>query len=760
MADIGIFSSTYSCTTEKWSTPVLISIIPEPEGSGSGSDEIIDTPTPGGIGLNWVVSDGTAILQMPCPGNCSECAIPAPPASEEGIPSCNHCSAKFKKRYDCATGTWVVISAGTICVPGPATTSSEGEWGPSDEGPCIWEMVVNTGQVCDTSCPAFPWNAAPAGPFIVPDGCCPENPGDGLNSSTQCVPCVGDCHFLGCSVVGFNGTIGWGTQESSVTIDLVEVQCDIDGTGNPNEVFLGTNLIGYPVYFNCGNFFFGGLLQNWTYTTNSGGRTYNVRVIDPRQILENCVLITDTYSGPPIRSVNYFDIYSFYEQDVYLNKDCADFGNAEVTERGMPYTKIMNGLKSMNPTICTPVGANLYIDWSTFDVAVPEYFRIAGPSITILQLISDICDEAGFDFFVTLEPGNIIRIYPVSLKRYDPIEDNLIFGFQNANIIDFSYGKELRISKTRNLLFGEQQHYLDIIYGTDSGGKFEFFFGETAQDSNTGFSQPIVPYKRQYGQFWIKVDARKLNASMIIPLPVDSINLCEYDIRTAMHSADSFQAWTEDVNTVSELGKYIQATYLVGREATAQIEGVNNSAVNITNGIGDALIPANSDTAQSSLLSWPPIADELAKIHEWVAEFGRTFYAKQFLIKLDEKICVRNHPENFGEKMYTDTPTNDGGWVDPGIPVLGLNDPELEFFRTDDGRVEAIALFTASGVCGSGSYSGAGGGAYSYTVDNGEEFPAEEDIPTLDLESLNGKDPDGKPCNTHPNSDLYLPGCS
>ena len=110
--------------------------------------------------------------------------------------------------------------------------------------------------------------------------------------------------------------------------------------------------------------------------------------------------------------------------------------------------------------------------------------------------------------------------------------------------------------------------------------------------------------------------------------------------------------------------------------------------------------------------------------------------------------------------MYTDTPTNDGGWVDPGIPVLGLNDPELEFFRTDDGRVEAIALFTASGVCGSGSYSGAGGGAYSYTVDNGEEFPAEEDIPTLDLESLNGKDPDGKPCNTHPNSDLYLPGCS
>jgi hypothetical protein len=555
---------------------------------------------------------------------------------------------------------------------------------------------------------------------------------------TECVSCIGECEFLGCSVLGFNGTIGWGTQESSVNIDLIEYQCP------PNEIqiFQGTNLIGYPVYFLCGDFFFGGLLQNWTYTQNSGGKTYNARVVDPRQILEQCVLITDTYAGPPVRSLNYFDVYGYFEEDVYLNKNCSLFGTAEVTERGMPYTKIMEALRNMNPTICTPVGANLVIDWSTFDIPVPQYFKIAGPSITILQLISDICDEAGYDFFVTLEPGNIVRIYPVSLKRYDPIEDNLFFGFDN--IIDFSYGKELRITKTRNLLFGEQQHYLDVIPAEDN---FEFYFGE-----HPVTKQPITPYKRQYGQFWVNIDIRKLNVTLVMPLPVDYLDICEYDIRTAMHSAESFWSWTENTNTVSELGKFIQSTYGTLYTADNMIAAADKSAVNVLNAVSDIASIANSDRAKSNILNWPPIAEDKQKIHEWIAELGRTYYGRQYLVKLKEKVCIRPHPEEFGEKMYTDTPTNDGGWVEPGIPVLGLDDPELDMFRTDDSRVGAMALFSASGDCSlSGTYSGNGGGEYEYTLGSGAEIP--------DGGGTQCTDPSGNPCIGDPYHPDYVPGC-
>jgi hypothetical protein len=623
---------------------------------------------------------------------------------------------------------------------------------------------------------------------------------------TQCQPCGGSCNFLGCSVVGFNGSIGWNTQESSVNIDLVEVQCDIDGTGQPPQIFTGDGLIGFPVYFNCGSFFFGGLLQNWTYTNNSGGRTYNVKLIDPRQILEQATLIIDTYAGPPVRTLNYFNVYGFYEEQVYLNKDCSKFGDATaqaggrgtpvsgprgsrapsnpgVAERGMPYNNIMDALKNMNPVVCTPTGANLTIDWSTFNVPVPDYFKVAGPSITILQLIADICDEAGYDFFVTLEPGDIIRIYPVSMKQYDPIEDNLFFGFNN--VIDFSYGKELRIAKTRNLIFGEQQHYLDIIYGdstynpTDefkaqytfngvSGtltelppidtsdpnnpGNFEFYFGE-----DTISQQPIVPYQRKNGQFWINIDIRKLNVTLIVPFPVDRMNICEYDIRTAMSSFESFWSWTTHVQTPSELGKAMQANWDCTFSVKSVLDRIEKSAITLQQALADAIAIPNDDRAKSNLHQYPPVLEELKKVHEWIAELGRTYYGRQYLVKLKEKVCVRPHPENYGEKMYSDTPTNDGGWVEPGIPVLGLPDPELEMFRTDDGRVGPLALFHVSGDCY--AYSGDGGGEYAYTLGSG-------------IEVLPGDDGDGQPprkictapdgstgCSDDPYDPNYVSGC-
>jgi len=531
---------------------------------------------------------------------------------------------------------------------------------------------------------------------------------------TQCVPCdTGKCEFLGLTVVGFNGTIGWGATESAVTIDLVPIHCE-------NEEFEGADLIGRAVYFGCGSFRFGGLLQNWTYTTNSNGRTYNVRIIDPRQLLEQCLCVIDTYAGPPARTLNYFNLYGFYEEDVYLYKDCEDFGTAEVTERGMPYYKIINALKSMNPTICTPVGENLVIDWSTFNIPVPQHYKIAGPTVSIMQIITDICEQAGYDFFVTLEPVggmHVIRIWPVSLSQYDPIEDNLYFGFDPSETIDYSYGKEMRYPKNRGLLIGEQQHYITVVDlskvqsdGTDSGN-FDFYFGE---DPLT--KQPIVPYKREYGQFWVNVDIRKLNITLAKPFPVDRINLCEYDMRSAAHGNDAFYAWTCQPDTVSELGQAMQSNWSAYYDWNEVFQDLQVTTGNVVQALADGFAMPNKDKATKSLIQNPPIEEDLDKVQKWVAEYTSTYYGKQILVQLNEKICIKPHPEEFGEKLYTDVPTNDGGWVEPGIPVLGLGDPELEMFRTDDGRCGALAVFNASSGVASGSCpSGDGGGEYIYT---------------------------------------------
>lgn len=724
---IGLFNAVYNCDKKEWTVTF---------------DQITcDEPPPNAN--QWIGSPCLKSYQKTTNINCETdpppvtIGPPSPPSNNPEGACCSKCVWEFVKIFNCETEIWELVSANKLCTTG----GGDGKWVIAG---CKAKSIVGLEIACLSpgDCPDPQPEQAPPGPFEKPEVCCSQddNPNSN-NNNTICEPCTGACNFLGCSVVGFNGSIGWNTQESTVNIDLVEVQCD----GN-NEVFTGMGLVGYPVYFSCGSFNFGGLMQSWTYQRNSGGRTFNVKLIDPRPILEQCVLIIDTYAGPPVRTLNYFNIYGFYEQDVYTDKNCDNFGDAEVTERGIPYNKIIGALRNMNPVICTPVGANLTIDWSSFNVPVPEYFKIAGPSITILQLISDICEEAGYEFFVTLEPGDIVRIYALPLNQYNNVPDNLLFGFNN--VIDFTYGKELRITKTRNLLFGEQQHYLDVIYGdgspnnpeaevqyifngvtgqkiygTNPGnqtteGNFEFYFGEET-NPETGEAFPVVPYKRQFKQFWVNIDIRKLNANLVIPFPEDRMNICEYDIRTAMSSFESFWSWTAHEITPSELGQAMQRNWPITYSPKAVLERVNKSYLTLINALADVSSMPNTPRSKANLHQWPPILEDIKKVHEWIAELGRTYYGRQYLVKLNERVCIKPHPENFGEKMYTDTPTNDGGWAEPGIPVMGLNEPELSFFRTDDSRIGPFAVFCNGNGDLSTIYSGSGGGDYEYTLGSG-----------------------------------------
>ena len=87
--------------------------------------------------------------------------------------------------------------------------------------------------------------------------------------------------FLGCSVLGFTASAGWGGQASEVTIELVEDTCDakagyfkriwtsgggtilsspLQHTG-PDPGFTNPN-IGAPAYFRVQDFEFTGLIQS------------------------------------------------------------------------------------------------------------------------------------------------------------------------------------------------------------------------------------------------------------------------------------------------------------------------------------------------------------------------------------------------------------------------------------------------------------------------------------------------------------------
>jgi hypothetical protein len=110
-------------------------------------------------------------------------------------------------------------------------------------------------------------------------------------------------------------------------------------------------------------------------------------------------------------------------------------------------------------------------------------------------------------------------------------------------------------------------------------------------------------------------------------------------------------------------------------------------------GLGDG---AMNPRAATVLKTAEDRSNELQKIHAFIQDLGTTYYGKQFIVPLNETICAYQG-ENFQEKIFSSVPTNAGGWIEGDVAILGISDPELGLFRSDDNRVTSFGVFTISG---------------------------------------------------------------
>lgn len=499
--------------------------------------------------------------------------------------------------------------------------------------------------------------------------------------------------FLGATVLSFNSSLGWGTQESSLSVDLIE-DCDA------GDVFIGGSLVGGPVMFVAGaDFAFGGVLASWTVQQSQGGKTYNVKVVDPRQLLENSVVIVDSYAGPPKQHTNYFNAYAFYEQPVFTDNDCDFFGDAtfgSTIERGMPYKRIVDALTGMGITICSSTGFNYTVDLSQLNtLSMPDYFRASGPGLSILQIIQDVCDANGADFYVTLVGANVITVNPVVLAPAGGLD--VLVGLYNGKATDLSYGTELTNNKVKTIIFGGQQHYL--TYSTD----FDYYFGENKQ------GEPIVPVDNGPCGFVVEIDLTPLNLMLFQPLGANTARLTEFEIRAAMASEASWKTivFNDGGDSMAAL---IRAAFPDLQDQIKQAMGILPANLAKDRVMVDAIHNIRRAIIDGEKFE---MANEIKKIHQFVNNIGNSFYGKKYLVKLSDSICILDDPDNFKEKIYSAVPTNAGGWVEPanigGAETLQLGAPEIQMMMTDDGRIGAFATFpkapNVSGVKPSGDSS-------------------------------------------------------
>jgi hypothetical protein len=113
--------------------------------------------------------------------------------------------------------------------------------------------------------------------------------------------------FLGSSVRSFTSSLGWRNQISECTISLVDDRSNGDNF-NPQST-------GAPVHFVYGDFRFSGLLQSYKIVNEqSGFPVYEVKLIDPRELLEGVQLILDNYNGDTSSIPNLYNVYAYWDE--------------------------------------------------------------------------------------------------------------------------------------------------------------------------------------------------------------------------------------------------------------------------------------------------------------------------------------------------------------------------------------------------------------------------------------------------------------
>ncbi len=322
--------------------------------------------------------------------------------------------------------------------------------------------------------------------------------------------------LFGASLANFSASVGWNAEQSTCTLTLAEDKnaagekqhwAEYDGGGNiilkPNGVISSSAdifsppPIGYPVHFkisdDASSFFFNGLLQDWRQHNGSDGEIYEVTIVDPRHILAGCQVIIDNFTGSVNNVPNLINAYGYLESISY--------GNSRVNEAGLPWNKFLEAINVVinsfpqNLSIAQyggPLkfrGQTYRLDLSSLPSAPQNYRLSGGSSISLMDAISQLCEDSGRDFIVKLifTGGlNYIKVYTVSRRTQPSLTRIQQYLNTVPNVVVKNRGLELRAENTSSFLVGEkvQQLYKQQLSVTYDNGTMFDLFGYTAAPGN------------------------------------------------------------------------------------------------------------------------------------------------------------------------------------------------------------------------------------------------------------------------------------
>jgi hypothetical protein len=562
--------------------------------------------------------------------------------------------------------------------------------------------------------------------------------------------------------------------------------------------FIGESyeIIGSPAYFRVGDFEYSGIIQSWERVRSASRyNAYSITLSDPREILAGTELIINEYAGAVYNEAaiaNLFNVFGYMEQygvlcpqyyqsdqGVYSPGDesidgavfgtpAGGFGGSWVNDNGMqwnrmkaafnilanspspvsnsfsPYGRILYsasatsgyGLLGADRTISTDSGYNVaeyLVDLSEIP-DMPTYWRMDGSNVGLLDTITQVCSEAGFDYYIELLPirgalsiasgsgiGKVIKIRTVD-RGSVPSSLNHINSFisSHAGVISNSVGRELRNETMSSFVIGGPK---ETIYqasdstnpdgdadGTISQPGFDDVVGQDAEgdpctaiddmllpyfglDSNNDF---IVPCKDDDDYWYFEMETVGINDSLQnLALP-DTVTITETELLFAIAGYDAWlthETAEKDIADRPDIGANIPVAIeglynwnhlrtILRRAETLSAGGNHEAARRLLLTLNPRDIGAGrkkKDTPAIAQVGGADVnlRDDLEAIFGWIEQMARNFYGKKFAVRVPFT-CGWLDDES-GTVRMSGTPSN-SGWteMESVLGLLSIDDLDTE----------------------------------------------------------------------------------
>ena len=570
--------------------------------------------------------------------------------------------------------------------------------------------------------------------------------------------------FLGLTVKDFSATVGWNEQFTTLTINLLTDSCSgsRDYMDDNYNWVIGENFangdpgfnnpeVGSSAIFKIGEvrdsngditykgFEFAGLIQSYNLQDDAQGRNIlTVNMISPGVVLEGTQVIVDGYADSTEGIRNIINVYGFLESlgqfEGFACPDLGGFGSpnggygfSRKTDRGLPWDLLKKGVQvllggrynggahlfaelpgvmTFRPGLASEKYGSITSDKYIVDIEdIPAAndinYRINGPTISMLELISQTCGDAGCDYYVDLLPTkdagtagplvNVIKIRVVSRVAQASnaaLQDinNFIQG-KDGFVTQQSLGEEMRAETTAGFIIGGQKEQL-----------YEAF-----ANSNPDFSN-IIPYfgpsvtqitwgANEYAdaQWYIDIDYSNLQLETAFTVPATQLDT-ETMLCAALGDFQSFWTWIFTYGQGTQPWYY--ATVVLGMSPSAFFNNVERGTSNKQPNTGKVIgMPAELRTAS--------FFRDLNRVYDFIHTISEEYYGKAFLVNVPFVCAYRDTDTN--KLVFSDLPAQDG-WREPAgtSDVIGgsVSNGELmgltvgtaatDFFASENGKLQSF----------------------------------------------------------------------